>query len=139
MNSKQLEILTRIYKIKTDNLENKSDRTLLYGHVNFISNRIMFHLYLKDEMFHFTFYISTSKIDYNDNNPKTIKSFKFREELPPIDMFHLNGLHFYPECCDYEFCNLLKHNGILLSYNKLDKDRPNKNYYGILFEDLKRK
>lgn len=136
MNSKQLEILTRIPKIKTDDLENKSDRTLVYGHADLDGN-LMFHLYLKNEMFHFT--LSKSKIDQNDNNPKTIKSFKFREELPPIDMFHLMGLHFYPECCDYEFCSLLNHNGIALSYDKLDKDRPNKKYYGILFEDLKRK
>lgn len=136
MNIKQLEILTRIPKIKTDDLENKSDRTLVYGHADLDGN-LMFHLYFKNEMFHFT--LSKSKIDYNDNDSKTIKSFKYREELPPIDIFHLVKLSFYPECCDYEFCSLLKSKGIVLSYDKLDKDRPNKKYYGLLFEDLKKK
>ena len=47
--------------------------------------------------------------------------------------------HFYPECCDYEFCNLLKFKGVLLDFKIIDKDRPPKTYYCILYEELKNK
>ena len=138
MNKKQLEILTRDSKIKVDDLENKSDKTLLFGKtslilVDKIDKILYYHLYLKDEMFYFTIY----------TNPKNefigityLKSFKYREEIEIGNILDLRGLMFYPECCDFEFCNLLKSKGIKLNFLKLDNDRPTKTYYGILYDEL---
>jgi len=134
MNKKQLEILTRKSKIKIEDLENKSNKTLLFGKTNIPHNYIIFyHLYLKDEMFHFTIY-TNPKNEYIDD----LKSFKCREEIEmSSDMFTFTfGLTFYPECCDYEFCNLLKSKGIKLNFLKFDNDRPTKNYYGVLYDEL---
>ena len=126
MNNKQLEIITRDYKFKIENLENKSDRTLLFGKSNFL---IYYHLYLKDEMFYFTMYTNI-KNDYSSSN---LKSVKCRDEIAfPI----LIKTIFYPECCDYEFCNLLKSNGIKLLFKEIDNNRPTKLYYGFLYEEL---
>jgi len=134
MNTKQLEIIQRQPKLKVD-LQDISDRTLLYGSHKEGGYTFIYHLYIKDEMFHFTQYEYRTKINYKKGD---IKSFKYREEITP-NMFLCMNLtqKFDPECCDYEFCNYLKSNGIVLNFNSFDKERPNKVYYGILYEDLK--
>ena len=133
MNNKQLEILTRVPKIKVEDLENKSDRTLLYGKSG-NSCPTYYHLYLKDDMFHFTIYPTNNY----DTDISKVKSFKFRDEIT-TDIFHLMGLTLYPECSDYEFCGLLKSKGIIFDYEKIDPERVNKKFYGILYEDLNKK
>ena len=134
MNKKQLEILTKESKIKIEDLENKSDRTLLFGKTNLIrlDKIIFYHFYLKDEMFHFTIYTNPTN-EYIDIN---LKSFKYREEIEIGNMLDFRGLMFYPEYCDYDFCVLLKSNGIKLFFQKFDSERPTKIYYGILYEEL---
>ena len=144
MNQNQLEILSRVPKIKISELDNTSDRTLLYGTVSYhspvkLNYSLSFHLYIKQEMFHFTAYDTNTKVPLNI----VFKSFKYRDEITP-NMFITSGIdikhiqHFYPECCDYEFCTLLKFKGIILDFKKLDKDRPTKIFYGILYNELKK-
>lgn len=138
MNEKQLEILTRPSKIKVDDLENKSDRTLMYGSFSMADGILGYHLYLETEMFHFTVYLVKSKQDYELNTGKPLKSFKYRDEIT-TEQFLRDILDFHPECCDYEFCSLLKSKGIDIDFfTEFDKDRPNKKYYGIKYEELKR-
>jgi hypothetical protein len=145
MNSKQLEILTRTSKIKVDDLENKTDRTLLFGSLKIADGNMVYHLYLNGEMFHFTVYISKSKTPYEARwrSGEPLKSFKYRDEIPsetiqiiqksiPLE----NTL--YPECCDYEFCILLKSKGIVLTFDEIDEERPTKQFYGLLFDELKK-
>lgn len=132
MNSKQLEILTRPSKIKMDDLDDKSDRTLIYGVNPFDNMSVAYHLYLQQEMFHLSFYDTKTKEEFEFRN---IKSFKYREEITD---FICTVLKYNPECCDNEFCQLLKSKGIVLNYSPFDKDRPSKKYYGIKYEELKR-
>lgn len=139
MNQNQLEILSRLPKIKISELENISDRTLLYGTVSChtpekFNYSLSFHLYIKQEMFHFTAYETNAKVPLG----VVFKSFKYRDDITP-NMFITSEIdmvqHFYPECCDYEFCTLLKSKGIILDFKKLDKDRPTKIFYGLLYEE----
>ena len=145
MNQKELEILTRSPKIKVDELENKSDRTLLYGSFVIADGILGYHLYLEGEMFHFTVYLVKSKLMYElyCKPGEPLKSFKFRDEITPEQIFRKlssESIPYHPECCDYEFCNLLKSKGIKLDFfGAFDFDRPIKKYYGILFNDLKKK
>jgi hypothetical protein len=144
MNQNQLEILSRKPKIKISELEDCSDRTLLYGTVSYhtpekFNYSLSFHLYIKQEMFHFTAYETNTKVPLG----VVFKSFKYRDDITS-NMFITSGIdikyiqHFYPECCDYEFCTLLKSKGILLNFKKLDKDRPTKTFYGILYDEQKK-
>ena len=144
MNQKELEILTRPPKIKVDELDDKSNRTLLYGSFSMADGVIGYHLYLEDEMFHFTVYLVKSKLMYElyCQPGEPLKSFKYRDEITPEQIFRKIGnvRNYHPECCDYEFCALLKSKGISLDFfDPFDKDRPTKKYYGILFNDLKKK
>lgn len=90
-------------------------------------------------MFHFTAYETNTKLPLGN----IFKSFKFRDEIIS-NMIITSGFnmiyvqHFYPECCDYEFCILLKSKGIILDFKELDKNRPTKRFYGILYEELKK-
>jgi hypothetical protein len=143
MNQTQLDWLSRKPKIKISELEDCSDRTLLYGRIKKETagyageHNLSFHLYIKQEMFHFTAYETNTRVPLG----VVFKSFKYRDEITP-DMIITSGInmkyiqHFYPECCDYEFCTLLKSKGIILDFKNLDKDRPTKIYYGILYEDM---
>ena len=142
MNQKQFEILTRPSKIKVDDLENKSDRTLIYGVNPFDNMSVTYHLYLQQEMFHLSFYDTKTKEQFEFRN---IKSFKYREEITDFictvlkyNPFICTVLKYNPECCDNEFCQLLKSKGIILNYFPFDKDRPTKKYYGIKYEELKK-
>jgi len=133
MNQKQLEILTRVPKIKVEDLENKSDKTLLYGTWHLFDENMTYHLYIKDEMFHLSSYVTKTNSIY-----EIVKCFKFRDEITTF-LPNIVDLKYNPECCDYEFCGLLKSKGIIIDYKPFDKDRPNKKFYGILYEDLKKK
>jgi len=145
MNQKEHEILTRPPKIKVEELDNKSDRTLLYGSFSEAKDGLLaYHLYLEVEMFHFTVYLVKSKLMYELylQPGEPLKSFKFRDEITPELIFRdIHPAPYHPECCDYEFCNLLKSKGIPLDffYKTFDKERPIKKYYGILFNELKKK
>jgi len=149
MNQKELEILTRSLKIKVDELVDKSDRTLLYGSFVMADGILGYHLYLEDEMFHFTVYLVKSKLMYElyCQPGEPLKSFKYRDEIIPEQIFRKillqtvsETIPYHPECCDYEFCKLIKSKGINLDFfDPFDKDRPTKKYYGILFNDLKKK
>jgi hypothetical protein len=142
MNQKQLEILTRSPKIKISELENISDRTLLFGTFPMADGTVGYHLYIEQEMFHFTAYLVKSKLAYelSCQPGEPLKSFKYRDEITFNQFLRSTKFQtFHPECCDYEFCTLLKSKGIKLDFfDEFDKDRPTKKYYGILFNDLKK-
>jgi len=133
MKNNQYEILIKPSKIKIGELENLSDRTLLFGTWKNFDILINYHLYIDGEMFHLT--ISESK--NNQRKDGEIKSFKFRDEL--INFIpNLNDLTFKPECCDFEFCTLLKSKGIILNFDDFDNDKSTKKFYGVLYENLKK-
>jgi len=140
MNIKQLEIIQRQPKLKVSDLQDVTDRTLLYGsHADICIGgcTFIYHLYIQGEMFHFTQYQYKTKMGHKKGD---IKSFKFREEITPNMFLHTNLVttqKFDSECCDYEFCNYLKSKGIVLNFTSFDDERPNKVYYGMMYEDLK--
>lgn len=98
--------------ITVDDLDDARSRTLLYGYT---CDRCTFHLYLMDEEF-FTFI-------YKEN------SDHFFKHGGTIDMERTNSTmlvpdkRLYPECCDYDFCNLLQQRGIGLPFTSFNEDR----------------
>jgi len=144
MNKKQLEILQRDPKLKIEDLENVSDRTLLFGSYFFKlgDEIIVYHLYIENEMFHFTFYEYKTNKNYQSNNTckykTSVKSFKYREDIKSeMFIFDVNEQKFDPFCSDYEFCEYLKLKGIVLLFKPLDEETPVKKFYGILYPELK--
>ena len=135
MNQKQLEMLTTSSKVKVSDLENLSDRTLLYGTWKHFDENMTYHLYMEGEMYHLSIYVTKTNLVHEISD--SLKSFKFRDEMISF-LPNLNDLKYNPECSDYEFCSLLKSKGIVLDYKPFDKDRPTKKFYGILFNDLKK-
>ena len=138
MNKKQLEILQRNSKLRISDLEDVSDRTLLYGTLYDGRTINYCHLYIEGEMFHFTLYEWKSKKNFKLGD---LKSFKYRDEMRS-NMFLTNNTlsqEFKPECCDAEFCEYLKSKGIILIFRDIVEDVPTKKFYGIMFDELKNK
>lgn len=84
--------------IDIDNLENKSDRTLLYGYT---SKGETWHVYIKNNTIWTVSYKQGGEIEYF----YTI----FNEHYIPSGKL-------YPESCDFEFCKLLKKKDIDLPF-----------------------
>jgi hypothetical protein len=95
-----------------DDLENKSDRTLLYGYT---CVRNTWHVYVKDKKI-----ISV------------IYKFKGEpEEMTIHDNYqYLPDKRLYPERCDFEFCILLKAREIDLPFTNWSDEIEPKQYYG---------
>jgi len=116
MNAEQyhdLKDVSEIRKIITANdLNDTSDRTLLYG---YDCDRITWHTYLKDNQIFSVFY-------------------RYKEEPQTAYIFSNNGFvpdkRLYPECCDYEFCKLLKEKGIDLPFTVWQDREEKEIYYG---------
>ena len=114
MYKEEYEILQQIDKdislITINNLINKLDRTLLYGYT---CERDTWHVYIEDNKIY--------KVIYNSN--------KEPEEHEVLNDFeYVPDKRLYPECCDYEFCRLLKERGAHLPFTTW-QDRPEKKIY----------
>lgn len=116
MNIKELEALTleekdRSELIQINHLENQNDRTLLYG---FDCDRNTWHTYIKDGEIH--------KVVYGyEESPKKREVYSNYEYVP--------NKRLYPECCDFEFCKLLKLKDVILPFTSF-QERYVKQYYG---------
>lgn len=118
MNTKEFRILQSLGKtnqlISVDDLLQKSDRTLLYG---FTCERHTWHVYLKEKQ------IYTVVYKYQES-PREVK-VETNEQFAP-------DKRLYPERCDYEFCKLLKEQGVYLPFTTWNESVELKVYYGEL-------
>ena len=121
MNIKEFELLKKGDIIKkhiltVDDLNNKQNRTLLYGYT---CNRETWHVYLKDEVIYTVMYGGYDNIDISEVYVKTNNDYIPNKRL-------------YPECCDYEFCKLLKEYEVFIPFTTYNKEREYSQYYGKL-------
>lgn len=103
--------------IKISDIKNPENRTLIYG---YNKDRETFHLYLYEGMFVILWY----------SYPDILISFAEETELDP-DMCIPNK-RIYPECCDFEFCALLRKYDVSLPFTNWNEYRETKQHYGLL-------
>ena len=108
--------------IKTSELVGSNDRTLIYG---YDIERNMFHLYLKYEKFNF--------IKYNSN--KEVISYGYGlSKICAEDC--IPDKRVYPEACDYYFCKLLMNKGVKIPFTTFNRNRVEKQFYGLTKDDF---
>lgn len=100
--------------ITIEELANKNDRTLLYGYT---CERATWHVYIKDKE------IRTCTYNYN-SEPTIVNIESIYDYIPDKRL--------YPECCDFEFCSLLKKENIILPFTTYSETRPKAVYYGAV-------
>jgi|ERR1700691_1635418 len=107
-------------------LINLSPRTLIYGKN---TNLEIHHLYIVDKRIHLHIYdrVTRGGSYYNKFPFKLI----FDGKNLNLDQF-LPDLYLYPECCDFEFCKILKDLGLILNFS-LFVDKENSQFYGECF------
>ena len=116
----------RLETILVDDLENRSERTLLWGYT---PDRASHHVYLKDGEIHV--------LVYNGGNnpggrPLEVLSHRFGKQLD-VEEDHVIPLRrLYPEACDIEFCRLLKDRGFNLPFTNWDDQRAVKQFHGVV-------
>lgn len=108
--------------IKVSDLQNKKDRTLIYG---YNTDRNTFHLYLKDYKFHIVLY------EYNNTILKP--NILITDEISPFNTYPSKRV--YPECCDYEFSELVIQYTDL-PFTTFNSERLPSIFYGKLLEEL---
>jgi hypothetical protein len=119
MNREELDALYSVNEIKervvdVTDLENKSDRTLIYGYT---CERDTWHVYLKDGVIYTVLY------GYGPVN-KVLMDVKCNQGFVP-------NKRLYPRRCDFEFCKLLKEKGCRLTFTTWE-DRADETFYGEL-------
>ena len=115
--------------ISVNDLHNKKDRTLIYGYT---CERNTFHVYLKDMQIHTVAY----NTDYSGDKPKVKNMVEFAIKS---NHDYVPDKRLYPECCDYEFCKLLKERNVrFLPFTTFDTDRhiDESDFYGFTLEDM---
>lgn len=130
MNKKEYDKLIELKSgqipvVQIFNLNNKADRTLLYGYT---CDKDTFHVYIKNMKIH----IITYTTDFRNNKPDFIK-----EILIKSNNDYILNKRLYPETCDYEFCEILKQIGYNLPFTLWNYDRPISQFYGFTLEDRK--
>jgi hypothetical protein len=124
MNQEQFELLRKLHSkthfINVDDLVDVRDRTLIYGYE---PDRATFHLYLKDGLFH--------KVVYNYQGALLTKRVSHLIEPE----FCVPMKRIYAECCDFNFCALLRQNGVYLPFTTPNWERPKSQYYGKILEN----
>ena len=130
MTLKELEVINNVDKIdeliSAKDLLNTKDRTLLYGYT---CARETFHVYLKNNEIHTVMYNNDYSGDYT--KPKNMRELAIKSNYGYVPDKRL-----YPEACDYEFCRLLKENGIYLPFTNFNENRPEQDFYGYTIEDI---
>jgi hypothetical protein len=112
--------------VKVAELKNRLPRTLLRG---ISTNSLEWHVYF-DENFRFWCIVypqgcnsirCATFIRMLGTNPTADSLFSIIDEpeLPPKDSLDL----LYPDCCDYEFCRLLRSKGVPMSFDQYMKPR----------------
>jgi hypothetical protein len=96
-------------------LKNQQNRTLIWGYT---LERMDFHVYLKNG----DIYI------YVEGQPLV------EESTVTSNLWYVPSKRAYPECCDYEFCCLLKQAGVNIPFTTWFADRavPISGFYGPL-------
>lgn len=112
------------FLISVHQLKNLSDRTLLFGCTQ---NKDSWHVYLQDKLIHIFLY----EMYHLTDHPATIR-FKKNQIFDSRELVPDKRL--YPECCDYEFCVLLKEQGIYLPFITWIKNRKLAQFYGEICE-----
>lgn len=115
----QMDFPKPVVLVTVDDLEDKSDRTLVYG---YDTERFTHHTYIKNgEIF---------TVLYKPDTPISIKEMKSNDDFSP-------NKRLYPERSDYEFCKLLKKLGVHVSFTTYSEDSlewpsslENKPYFG---------
>lgn len=106
-------------------LDDKSDRTLMYGYTY---ERETFHVYVCNNQI-FTIIYRTGGIQ-----DARIVDVKSNEQYIP-------SKRAYPECCDYDFCRMLKERGCRVPFISWDSERADirevRQYYGEILETSK--
>jgi len=100
---------SRDYGIGVADLNNRSDRTLLYG---YDVGRDSFHVYLRDGLIHLVKYRSTEP-------PHFTRSDVFFEDGHDL----VPNKRVYPESCDFEFFCALRVRGIPFAMRNFDPER----------------
>lgn len=99
-------------------LKNQKDRTLLYGYT---CDRLTWHVYIKDGIIHKVKYGNS----WDSDEYMSVTEFSVTENEQYVPDKRL-----YPECCDFEFCGLLKKKGICLPFTIFNEDKEEKQFYG---------
>lgn len=102
------------YKLTIEDLEDKSDRTLLYGYT---SDRYTWHVYVRD------YEIVTIVYGFGE----LVEVLDIEE-----DKHYVPNKRLYAECCDFEFCTLLAERGVHLPFTTFNDERVYEQYYGSL-------
>lgn len=102
------------YKLTIEDLEDKSDRTLLYGYT---SDRYTWHVYVRD------YEIVTIVYGFGE----LVEVIDIEE-----DKHYVPNKRLYAECCDFEFCSLLAERGVYLPFTTFNDDWEYAQYYGSL-------
>lgn len=98
-----------------DMLDNKKDRTLLWGYT---CDRADFHVYMKYGEVHV--YVRGG---YNNVDNHVCKEEYLPRELVP-------DKRVYGEASDFEFCKLMREMGASFSFTSFNENREEKQYYG---------
>lgn len=108
--------------ISTQDLNNKQDRTLLYGYT---CDRDTWHVYLKNGNIHTVLYRNSAFREI----PVGLKEIQIK-----ANQDYIPNKRLYPAACDYEFCMLLQDSGYHLPFTNFD-DREQTAFYGYTIED----
>ncbi|WP_373261931.1 hypothetical protein [Hungatella hathewayi] len=108
--------------ISTQDLNNKQDRTLLYGYT---CNRATWHVYLKNGDIHIVVYRNSAFREI----PVGLKEVRVK-----ANQDYIPDKRLYPAACDYEFCRLLKEAGCHLPFTNFE-DREQIQFHGYITED----
>lgn len=107
--------------IRIDELKNKKPRTLIYG---YNQERETIHIYTDGERF-FRVQYSVDRFISGQN----VEEIRVDDCAP--------SKRAYPECCDFEFCSLIKDKGKYISFTTINKEREKKDFYGLKIEEIK--
>jgi hypothetical protein len=118
MYKEEYEMLEKIDEtctlVTSKDLINTLDRTLLYGYT---CDRDTWHVYLQDNKIHTIVYNNRE-----DEEPRELSVVDNEQYVP--------NKRLYPECCDYEFCRILKDKGVFLPFTTWSDGREKQIYYG---------
>lgn len=104
-------------------LRNQEDRTLLYGYT---CERLTWHVYLKDGVIHTITYNQTFENEGVNAHQITEIDIKDNKDYVP-------NKRVYPALCDFEFCMLLRQNGVDIPFTTYE-EKPNKKFYGVILD-----
>lgn len=128
MNRQQFEDLKNlppggVRHFSVDNLEDKSDRALLYGYT---CDRDTWHVYLYQGEINLFVYAGSGK--HTHEVKAHVKGVRMESESLIPDK------RLYPQCCDYETCRFLDQQGIYLPFTTFDDAVAANPFHGKLYQ-----